>query len=430
MTSHHHRWTALLAAGIASSSLLAAPQPNIVLIMADDFGYECVSANGCESYQTPNLDRLAEAGIRFTHCYVQPLCTPTRVQLMTGLYNVRNYIEFGLLDPNATTFAQVFKQAGYATGIVGKWQLGREQHLPKHFGFDESCLWQHTRRPPRFANPGLEINGVEKDYTNGEYGPELVNDFALGFIERHRDHPFLLYYPMILTHDPFQPTPESANWDPKAQGEKVNRRPEHFADMAAYADKMVGRVIEQLDAFNLRDRTLIIFLGDNGTHRRITTQFRGASYVGGKGKPTAAGTHVPLIVSWPTRIPSKQVCDDLVDSTDFFPTLCDASGIPYPASLSFDGRTFWPRLQGKRAQAREWIYCWYARNGGPTATHEFAMNQHFKLYRDGRLYSLVDDPLELSPLRNYSPTDDAETASRQLRSVLEQFTDARPAHLR
>jgi len=418
-----------MAMSLVTLPLLAAPQPNVVLIMADDFGYECIGANGCESYATPNLDRLAETGIRFTHCYVQPLCTPTRVQLMTGLYNVRNYIEFGVLDPKATTFAQALKQAGYATGIVGKWQLGRQPHLPKHFGFDEACLWQHTRRPPRFANPGLEINTVQKDYSDGEYGPELVNDFALDFIERHRDHAFLLYYPMILTHDPFQPTPDSANWDPAAQGEKVNNRPEHFADMVAYADKMVGRVIAQLEALRLRDRTLVIFLGDNGTHSRITTRFQGAPYQGGKGKPTAAGTHVPLIVNWPGKVPSGEVCDDLIDSTDFFPTLCDATGIPSPTSLTLDGRTFWPQLEGRRGQPRGWIYCWYARNGGLKATHEFAMNHSFKLYRDGRLYSLADDPLERSPLATKSITDAAQAAARQLRSALDQFADARPSHL-
>jgi arylsulfatase A len=132
--------------------------------MADDFGYECIGANGSTSYQTPHIDKLAATGMRFEHCYSQPLCTPTRVQLMTGQYNIRNYVRFGLLDPKQTTFAHLFKQAGYTTGIVGKWQLGGGFDGPKHFGFDEYCLWQLTRRPPRFANPGLEINGKEIDY--------------------------------------------------------------------------------------------------------------------------------------------------------------------------------------------------------------------------------------------------------------------------
>ena len=101
-------------------------KPNIVLIMADDFGYECVSANGGQSYKTPNLDRLAASGVRFEHCHVQPLCTPTRVQLMTGRYNIRNYLNFGTLPRNEVTFGQLLKQSGYATGICGKWQLGKD----------------------------------------------------------------------------------------------------------------------------------------------------------------------------------------------------------------------------------------------------------------------------------------------------------------
>ncbi len=151
------------------STLFAAP-PNIILIMADDFGYECVTANGGESYKTPNLDRLAAGGMRFEHAHSQPLCTPTRVQLMTGKYNVRNYLNFGTLVRTETTFGHLFQKAGYATGVCGKWQLGREPDSPQHFGFDEALLWQHTCRPPRYANAGLELNGVEKEYPEGATG--------------------------------------------------------------------------------------------------------------------------------------------------------------------------------------------------------------------------------------------------------------------
>ncbi|NJM55553.1 MAG: sulfatase-like hydrolase/transferase [Verrucomicrobiae bacterium] len=245
-------------------SMQAASRPNVILIMADDFGYECVTANGGQSYRTPNLDRLAAAGMRFEQCHVQPLCTPTRVQLMTGRYNIRNYLNFGTLMRSETTFGNLLKQAGYATGICGKWQLGHETDAPQHFGFDESYLWQHTRRPPRYANPGLEHNGVEKEFPGGSYGPALVNDFALDFVTRHKDGPFFLYYPMILTHDPFQPTPDSADWDPAAQGEGVNKNVKHFADMVAYMDKMIGRLDAKLGELGIRDNTLLLFIGATG----------------------------------------------------------------------------------------------------------------------------------------------------------------------
>ena len=123
----------------------ASGKPNIVLIMADDMGYEALSANGSESYKSPNLDKLAAQGIRFTNCFANPICTPSRVKIMTGLYNVRNYVKFGLLDRGQTTFAHQLQAAGYKTCIAGKWQLGKNKDAPQHFGFERSCLWQHTR---------------------------------------------------------------------------------------------------------------------------------------------------------------------------------------------------------------------------------------------------------------------------------------------
>src|SRR4051812_42072440 len=285
-------------------SRAAEPKPNVVLILIDDFGYECVTSNGGQSYQTPNLDKLAANGMRFTQCHVQPLCTPTRAQLMTGVYNIRNYIDFGTLDRKATTFGHLMKSAGYVTGICGKWQLGHEDDSPQHFGFDESLLWQQTRRPPRYANPGLERNGKPLDYSHGEYGPTLINDFALEFVTTNKDRPFFLYYPMILTHNPFQPTPDSKEWDAATTGEAAKQNNKHFADMTVYMDKMVGRLIAKLEELKLRENTLVLILGDNGTNVNVTSRFKGQDYVGGKGTRTARGTHVPFIANWPGHIAS------------------------------------------------------------------------------------------------------------------------------
>jgi arylsulfatase A len=416
-----------LAFFTAAALTAADRKPNLIVIMADDFGFECVTANGGQSYQTPNLDKLAATGMRFEHCYVQPLCTPTRVQLMTGLYNVRNYVDFGTLDRKATTFAHVLKQAGYTTGICGKWQLGHEKDAPQHFGFDDAFLWQHTRRPPRYANPGLEHNGKELDYNKGEYGPTLVNDFALDFVARHKDRPFFLYYPMILTHDPFQPTPDSKNWDPKAEGEQVHRDVKHFADMTAYMDKMIGRLVAKLDALGLRENTLIVFLGDNGTGVGVTSKFKGQAYPGGKGTATARGNHVPLIVNWPTKIAAGKVSNDLVGSVDFLPTLCDAAGVKTPASL--DGRSFFPQLCGERGQPREWLYTWYARDGGPKPQWEYVMSTSYKLYRDGRFFDLQKDRFEEKPLSRENLSGGAAEAAKKLQGALDQYATARPAHL-
>ncbi len=421
-----------------SVALAAERKPNVIVILADDLGFETVTANGGESYRTPTLDRLAASGMRFENCHVQPLCTPTRVQLMTGIYNIRNYIDFGTLDPKATTFAHLFKSACYATGITGKWQLGLDAALPGHFGFDESFLWQLTRRPPRYANPGLEDNGKERDFNNGEYGPTLVNDYALDFVTRHKDHPFFLYYPMILPHDPFQPTPDSRDWNPKAKGEtqyfdkdKVNLQPEYYPEMVAYMDKMVGRLVAKLEQLGLRENTLIVFLGDNGTDVDMTSRFKGRPYRGGKGTRTVRGTHVPLIASWPGRIPAGRVYADLVASVDVLPTICEAANVSVPAALRIDGRSFLPQLLGKKGEPREWLYVWYARYGGGMAMFEFAMDKEYKLYRDGTFFDLGSDPFEeKAPLKVATRTGPAAAAARKLQGAMDQYGNARPPHLR
>jgi arylsulfatase A len=420
----------ITAAGLWATPTAADGQkpPNVVLIMTDDMGVECIGAHGGTSYKTPHLDRLAAGGMRFDRCHVQPLCTPTRVQLMTGLYNVRNYVRFGHIDPSQTTFAQLFRKAGYATGIAGKWQLGHEVDLPKKLGFDESCLWQHTRRPPRYANPGLEYNGVEKNFTNGEYGPDLVNAFALDFIARHKDRPFLLYYPMILTHDPYQPTPDSPDWDPLAKGEQVNRNAKHFGEMVTYADKLVGKIVAALHQHGLAEKTLVIFIGDNGTGKGVTSRMGDHRIAGGKGGTLLTGTHVPCIVSWPGTIKPGGVCDDLIDSTDFLPTICAAAGVPMEG-LQLDGVSFLPQLRGEKGQPRQWMYCWYARNGGAKADREFAMDKQYKLYRGGEFYDLSRDPEEKEPVDAATLSGPAAAARRQLAAVLDQFKDARPASL-
>lgn len=418
----------LLSSHLLGESLSKASRPNIVLVMADDFGYECVSANGGESYKTPNLDRLAANGVRFEHCHVQPLCTPTRVQLMTGRYNVRNYLNFGTLPRNEVTFAQLLKQSGYATGICGKWQLGKEVDSPKHFGFDEALLWQHTRRPARYANPGLEHNGKEIDYPLGSYGPKLINDFAIDFASRHKDHPFFLYYPMMLTHGPYQPTPDSDQWDPTTQGEKEKDNKGNFADMVEYMDKMVGRLDAKLAELGIRDNTLFIFIGDNGTGKTITSRFRGADLSGGKGTTTHLGTHVPLIVSWPGFAKNGRVLNDLISSVDVLPTLCDAAQVKI--NHVTDGVSFLPQLLGNPNTPRESLYCWYSpRQKLDLSVKEYAFNREFKLYRTGEFYRIDSDPLEVIPMEANKLDREALAAKQSLQRTLDQFTEARPEHL-
>lgn len=434
-------WPAMIVAFLVVSCAVqtcaaADSRTNIVLIMADDMGFECVGANGGESYNTPNLDKLAATGMRFEHCYSQPICTPSRVQIMTGIYNSRNYVRFGLLDPNAYTFGNLLKDAGYATCVVGKWQLDGGFDAPGGFGFDEYSLWQVTRRPNRYSNPGLEVNGKQMDYKNGQYGPDVVSDYACDFIDRHAggDQPFFLYYPMILPHWPFEPTPDSADWDPTFRRDDASeknyrmRDQKHFVDMVHYVDKIVGKIANKLDQHNVRENTLLIFTCDNGTYESVTSRFKGRDWKGGKSYMMDNGTHVPLIVNWPAEIPVGRVSQDLVDFSDVLPTLADAAGVDVPESLGIDGRSFVPVLRGQSG-SRQWVYCWYFRNGKPIGggdrhkAGEYARDHRYKLYReDGLFYDVPADFYEENPLEFENLTAQQKQVRDRLSSVINEHT--------
>jgi len=392
---------------------------NIVLILADDLGYECLGANGGTSYQTPVLDDLAINGVRFEYCYSQPLCTPSRVEIMTGMYNCRNYEGFGYLDPRQTTFANILKNAGYSTCIAGKWQLKGGYDAPGHFGFDEYCLWQLNRRPARYLNPGMEINGKQVDYSNGEYGPDVDSDYICDFMARKKDQPFFVYYPMILPHGPFLPTPDSPGWDTLKAGGKIPKDIKYFTHMVAYADKMVGKIIKKLEQLGLRQDTLVLFTSDNGTPNRIVSEWRGHQVSGGKGKGTDRGTHVPLIANWPGVVRAGVVSPDLVDFSDFLPTICDCAGIQVPVPLVIDGQSFMPQLLGNRGEPRQWTYCWFAGS-------IFARTRRYKLYQTGKFYELIDDPEETAPLDVNKLDIMAANVYRMLTGVLEKYKGLHP----
>jgi arylsulfatase A len=403
--------------GLASPDVAAADvdRPNIVLIMADDLGYECIGANGGRSYKTPNLDALAKAGVRFEQCYSTPLCTPSRVQLLTGKYNFRNYTRFAHMDLRETTFGNLLRDAGYRTCIAGKWQLAGDEQAPHQIGFDEYCLWQAAgKRGSRYANPVIIENGKWRGDTQGKYGPDVVCDYVLDFIGRHRDRPFLAYYPMMLPHNPFEPTPESKG---------LGGRQKYFADMVTYTDKNVGRVLRRLDELNLSERTLVIFTGDNGTNRQIRSQLGERIIQGGKGTTTVAGTHVPLIARWKGHTPEGVVNDDLIDFTDFLPTLCEAAGVEMPADETFDGTSFLSPILGRQGKSRSWVFCYYEpKHGNFNKKAVYAHDKRWKLYDDGRLFDLVADPGENRVLTNDDQkVANAEAARKRLQDVLEQM---------
>ena len=419
-----------LQATIAGSPVLSLSKPNIVLIMADDLGIETMGSYGGTLYKTPNLDRLAANGARFEHCYAQPICTPSRVQLMTGQYNVRNYTKFGLLPRGETTFAHKLKAEGYATCIAGKWQLGRQKDAPQHFGFDEALLWQHTRDgrmkidgnriDKRYENPILEKNGESLVYNDGEFAPDLMVDFILDFIERKTEQPFLVYYPMILTHCPFVPTPHSEDWNPTSVGSPTHKGDKtYFGDMVEYVDHLVGKIEAELERHGLLENTYLIFTGDNGTDRNIVSMLNGKPFPGRKGSLTNGGTHAPLIASRPGTIPSK-VHNDLIDFSDFLPTFCEIAKSSTDG-LTLDGVSFLPQLHGEVGKPRRFVYCWYNRDMTPGKTQATARNQRYKLYESGEFYDVPNDLQEKQPLATDSLTPKQVAIKGELQGVLNHY---------
>lgn len=398
-----------------------ATPPNIILILADDIGYECLGANGSTFYKTPRLDALAQSGIRFSQAHSQPLCTPTRVKLMTGQYNFRNYTAFGYLDPAQPTFAQALKQVGYATAIAGKWQLGFDSSLPAHFGFDEYCLWQLSykkKEGERYANPLIERNGETLPRNPDRYGPDVFVEFAMDFVARKKDGPFLLYFPMALVHDPFVPTPDTDGW----AGDRYDEKNPYFADMVTYMDKNVGRLVDQVASLGLSEKTLFLFIGDNGTNRGISSPFQGRTIQGGKGTMTDAGTHVPMLAWWPGAIKPGGVFDGLIGLEDFFPTLLETAAVSdYSGHL--DGRSFLPLLKGGDYTPKPWLFCHYDPRWGRNNAFRgrFARTERYKLYADGRFYDVAADPEERSALDAVAVTPELAQTRATLQQVLDDM---------
>lgn len=403
-----------MVAGTLGSSLAAcAPRrdlldrPNIVVMLADDLGIDAVGCYGAESIETPRLDALAAQGLRFQNCYSTPLCTPSRVQFLTGRYpfrsgwtdNMQSRLEGPengmppVVDPAERTFAHVLKQAGYVTAVAGKWQLCVFEDHPDHphqLGFDDYLLWQYMRRgesgelevSSRYWLPSVFEDGKESPPRQGVYGPDLYCAFLIDFMKRHRDRPFLAYYPMILPHPPFEMTPREL--DPARVDKEPSTDPSNYRRMVVYMDQIVGRMQDAIVDLGIAERTVFLFLSDNGTPENVSVRYRGVSRTGGKGSMTEAGMRVPLLAWWPGQTNPGKIRTDLVDLSDFLPTFAELAGAAVPTDRVIDGRSFARVLQGKGRGPREWIYsqlrdAWCVRN------------HRYKLYDDERLFDLVED---------------------------------------
>ena len=416
----------LIAGFLISCNVRETQQkPNIVLIMADDIGTEILGCYGGTSYNTPNIDQLAETGIRFTNCYSAPKCSPSRVKIMTGRYLFRTTEKWGYIPPDEITFGHVLKSAGYTTALAGKWQMillgGDPDHIQK-MGFEQSCVFG-WHEGPRYHDPYIWQNGHILQDTKGRYGPDIYCDFLIDFITKNKDKPFLAYYPMALAHDISNDlaTPPSPAPNGRYQSYKV---------LIEHMDKLVGRVVTTLEKLGLREKTLVLFTTDNGTPRKFISKFENGEYIdepiismkgektviGGKGELTDAGTHVPLIANWPGITPSGTICDDLIDFSDFMPTLAELGLTELPKGVAIDGRSFAPQLRGEPGNPRDWAYTQWEGDA-------WVRTKHWKLYRSGNLFDMKNDPLEQTPIQIESETEESASIKQSLQAVFKKLSE-------
>ncbi len=442
--------TLLFASLLICPSSFAA-QPNIVFILLDNIGQEWFGCYGSEEKCTPNIDRLAREGVRFQHCYTMPICGPSRTVLLTGrqpyrtgftLHHDAALYSGGGLDPTREIiFPRLFRDAGYVTGITGKWQINNLYDEPDamvRHGFAEHLVWPGSidtdqvspaemaafhdaverksvtdtiafmnRIESRYWNPVFFRNG-QREVLAGMFGPDVTQAFALNFLKRHRQRPFLLYYPMMLAHgqsfiQPVATTP--LNLDPNRSHHAM------YADMIRYADNLVGELVRTLEELNLRDDTLVFIASDNGTESGMSARRNGRTVQGGLYTLTEAGGDVAMLANCPTRIPGGRTVS-LADFSDVFPTLCELAGIALPKGVALDGKSCAAFLRGDTSAKppREWIF-------NQLHTLRVVRNERFKLYSDGRFFDANADPGEQRDLGATS-LPDAVAAREKLQNAL------------
>ena len=409
---------AVLASIAARAEVFAAAaggdlKPNIIVILADDLGIGTVGCYGSDNFQTPNIDALATGGIRFTTCYSAPNCGPSRALMMTGRYGFHTgmtgndkpavaHLEAG--RKSEVMIPKLLKTRGYATASAGKWSQIPLQ--PSDWGFDEYIRAKGSGSywPTPERNTYM-INGEEKDWPEGQYMPDLSERFVFDFINRHKEGPFYVHYPLEHIHTDILSTPDS-----KPNSDDL------FSDNVAYMDKLVGRLMAELDRQGLREQTLVIFTGDNGTYGNEAPRstIGGRELCGAKGMLLEGGSRVPLVASWPGHIPAGRVCDDLTGLVDFLPTLAAVAGAEVSPDLVIDGRSFAPQLLGQRGTPREWVFVmlgrhWYVRDAG------------WKLTDEGELFDMRDAPFAE---RKAEAGTDADAARLRLGAVLAQLDPA------
>ena len=429
-----------------------AERPNFVFILVDDLGWTDLGCYGSAFYESPNLDRLAASGARFTSAYAAcPVCSPTRASIVAGKYPARMQTTdwFGAPQPDTAskhwtkdkpllpasylehlpleevTLAEALKAAGYATFFAGKWHLGGEGFYPEDQGFDVNKGGHERGSPPGgyfapYKNPKLESG------PKGEHLPDRLARETVAFIREHREEPFLAYLSFHSVHTPLQSRPDlEAKYKEKAAsvapgaprfGDEGERKVRIVQDHAVYAgmieamDAASGLVLDALDELGIADRTIVFFMSDNGG--LSTSEGSPTSNLplrAGKGWLYEGGIREPMLVRWPGVVAPGTVCDTPVTSTDFYPTILEMAGCAPLPEQHVDGVSLAPMLRGEAPPGREalfWHYPHYGNQGGsPGAAIRQGAWKLIVFFEDNRaeLYNLAEDPGEAHDLAGEMP---------------------------
>jgi len=368
-----------LASQAASASKGA--KPNIIVIVADDLGWQDSGVYGSELYETPAIDRLAREGTLFTDAYsANPLCCPTRASILTGQYPGRlrftaasGHVARVILDPKLgtsaspdmaaiipesrsrlpnsyVTYAELLKDAGYATAFIGKWHLGRDPYIPENQGFDVVVGGRHHPGPPGGFFAPWPIDTI-KPAKPGTHISDAITDEALDFVRDHRDQPFLLNLWFYDVHAPYQAKDVLVDKYEQLIDPDYTQRSPTMGAMIETMDVNIERLLEELDRLRIRENTIIIFTSDNGGNMYDevdgTTPTNNAPLKSGKGNNYEGGVRVPLIVSWPFVSVGGSVSRSVVSSVDLYPTILTMAGLELQPQHHIDGVDFTPAIQGK-----------------------------------------------------------------------------------
>ena len=450
---------------MAGSTCLAADKPNVVIILTDDQGTLDAGCYGSTDLHTPAMDHLAERGVRFTQAYAHSVCCPSRAMLLTGRYpqrsDVNSWMQGEMYGPKGrnlltreVTLAEVLKKAGYRTALFGKWHLGAHpDHGPTKQGFDE-FFGTRDGFIDNYTHFQLHRNGFHDLYEGttevfqrGSYYPDMITDRALAFIARNYDRPFFLYYALNIPH-----YPEQALQRHQARYEQLPEPRRSYAAMVSTTDEYVGRIMTQLETFNLLDNTIVVFMSDNGhsgENFQIAVDYHLSGYpkghnyganggggntgrwIGAKGSFLEGGIRVPAILSYPGRLPEGEVRDQAVTVMDWFPTILELCEIRPPRRVQLDGHSVLPVVGDPATPSAydvfhyQWRQAWMVREGDWKLIGNGSKGIHQPELDSIHLARLTDDAPEA---RNHA-TEQPEIVERLTRFHQEWLKEVIPPDL-